>query len=328
MHVMPSTEATHLTNEFGPGAQSTGVRRERLRADLILLFVSVIWGCGLVVQRVAAAHLEPFLYNGVRFLLGALVLLPVVGRRMSALNRVELRGGTLVGLLLFGAVSLQQVGLQFTTAGKAGFITGLYVVFVPLFLALVWRQWPRWSVWIATVLAGAGLFLLSAVERLALSPGDGWELAGAVLWSLHVIFVGQFVIRTNVLRLALVQFLVCGLLSLAVGLVLFFGRGQTVSPAEMAVAWWTVLYTSVLSIGLGYTLQGVGQQWSPATDTALILSLEAVFAALLGWVLLGETLTVRQVAGCGLMLAAMLLVQTCSLVRSVTHACPSSPSSS
>jgi drug/metabolite transporter (DMT)-like permease len=309
---MSGTKVPHLIQVHGPKVQAVDAHSERLWADFILLIVAVIWGVGLVVQRVAAARMDPFFYNGIRFILGALMLLPLVGRRSWALERLELWGGALVGVLLFGGAGLQQVGLQFTTAGKAGFITGLYVVLVPLFLALVWRQWPRWPVWAASLLAGAGLFLLSAVERLALSPGDGWELAGAVLWALHVIFIGRLAPRVDVLRLALVQYFVCGLLSLALGFGLALGRGQSASLQGLGAAWWTVLYTSVLSIGLGYTLQAVGQQQAPATDAALIISLEAVFASVFGWLLLGETLTAQQVLGCGLMLAGMLLAQVYS----------------
>lgn len=277
---------------------------ERLRADLTLLAVAVVWGSSFVAQRVAAAYLGPFFYTGTRFVLGALTLLPLVGHRLRALTRLELRGGALAGLLLFGAANLQQAGLRFTTAGKAGFITGLYVVLVPLFLALVWRQWPRWFAWGASLLAAAGLFLLSGVGRLTLAPGDGLELAGAMLWALHVILIGRLASRVDVLRLALVQYLVCGLLSTVLGLGM-----EAHTLGGLAAAWWAVVYNGVLSVGLGFTLQVVGQRRAPATDAAVIMSLEAVFAALFGWLLLGETLTARQSLGCGLMLAGILLAQ-------------------
>jgi len=282
-------------------------RGVRLRADLILLAVAVVWGSSFVAQRVAAAHLGPLLYNGTRFLLGALTLLPLVGHRLRALTRFEWWGGALVGLLLFGAANLQQAGLRFTTAGKAGFITGLYVVLVPLLLALAWRQWPRWSAWVASLLAAAGLFLLSGVGQLVLAPGDGWELAGAVLWALHLILIGRLAPRVDVLRLALVQYLVCGLLSMVLGMGL-----EAHTLEGLAVVWWAVVYTGVLSVGLGFTLQVVGQRRAPATDAAIILSLEAVFAALFGWLLLGETLAAGQLLGCGLMLAGMVLAQVSS----------------
>jgi len=296
-----------LTSSCGEPRRTA--RGERLRADLILLAVAVVWGSSFVAQRVAAAYLGPFFYTGTRFLLGALTLLPLAGRRLRALTRLEWWGGALAGLLLFGAANLQQAGLRFTTAGKAGFITGLYVVLVPLFLALGWRRWPRWSAWAASLLAVAGLFLLSGVGRLTLAPGDGWELAGAVLWALHVILIGYLAPRADVLRLALVQYLICGLLSTALALGLEYGHGQAMLLQGLAVVWWAVVYNGVLSVGLGFTLQVVGQRRAPATDAAVILSLEAVFAALFGWLLLGETLTAGQFLGCGLMLAGMVVAQ-------------------
>jgi drug/metabolite transporter (DMT)-like permease len=303
---MPEGNAVSLYGE--PGRTTRG---GRIRADLILLAVAVVWGSSFVAQRVAAAHVGPFLYTGARFVLGALTLLPLAARRLRHLARLEWRGGALAGLLLFGAALLQQVGLRFTTAGKAGFITGLYVVLVPLFLALVWRRSPRWSAWVASLLAAAGLFLLSGVGRLALAPGDGWELAGAVLWALHVILIGRLAGRADALRLALVQYLVCGLLSGVLGLAL-----EADTLGGLAVAWWAVLYTGVLSVGLGFTLQVTGQRRAPPAGAAVILSLEAVFAALFGWLLLGETLTPQQLLGCGLMLGGMLLAQAVSLTHS------------
>lgn len=296
---------TKGTYRAGPPAH----RGERLRADLTLLLVAAIWGSAFVVNRIAAAHAGTFLYNGTRTLFGALTLLPLVWSRLRNLTRRELWGGTLAGLLLFAASALQQAGLQFTTAGKAGFITGLYVVLVPLLLALVWRQWPPRSAWAASLLAVTGLFLLSAVESLTLSLGDGLELAGAVMWTLHVILIGGLARRVDVLRLALVQYLVCGLFSALVGLSVDY---QTL--AGLAVVWWAVAFTGVLSIGLGYTLQVMGQKHAPPTDASIILSTEAVFAALSGWLALNETLTARQLLGCGLMLGGMILAQARALV--------------
>jgi drug/metabolite transporter (DMT)-like permease len=279
-------------------------RGERLRADLILLAVALVWGSGFVGGRVAGAHLNAFVYNGVRFLLGALVLLPFAGRRLPRLSQKELWGGAVAGLVLLCAANLQQVGLQSTTAGKAGFITGLYVVLVPLLTALVWRRTPPWLAWVACIVATAGLFLLGGVESLALAPGDGWVLAGALFWALHIVLMGSLAPQTDPLRLAIVQFAVCGLLSTVLGPIL--------DPRPFAgwdVAWWAIVYNGVLSVGLGLTLQLVGQQHAPATDAAIILRLEAVFAALFGWLLLSESLTVQQLIGCGLMLGGMLLAQ-------------------
>jgi drug/metabolite transporter (DMT)-like permease len=284
--------------------ESKALRGQRLRADLTLLAVAILWGSAFVVCRLAAAQTGSFLYNGSRFLLGALTLLPLVAARLRGLARVEVWGGALAGALLFAASGLQQIGLQFTTAGKAGFITSLYVVLVPFFLALVWRQWPRGFTWAASISAAVGLFLLSAVEHLALAPGDGLELVGAVFWALHVILIGRLAPRVDVLRLALMQYLVCALLSLAAGLMF-----ELSTAPGLVSAWWAVLYTGIFSVGLGYTLQVVGQQRAPAADAAVILSGEAVFAALAGWLVLGERLAPWQLLGCALMLAGMILAQ-------------------
>ncbi len=264
----------------------------------------MVWGSAFVVCRAVADQVGALAYNGARFLLGSLTLLPLVWRRLRSITRIEIGGGMLAGALLFGASALQQTGLQFTTAGKAGFITGLYVVFVPILLALVWRQPPPGSAWLASVLAMIGLLLLSTVEQMTLAPGDGLELAGAVLWAVHVIVIGGLANRVDVLRLAWMQYAVCGWLSLSGGLIF-----ESHTLGGFAVAWWAVVYTGLFSIGLAYTLQIAGQRHAPPTDAAILLSMEAVFAVLSGWLLLSETLTARQLWGCGLMLAGMLLAQ-------------------
>jgi drug/metabolite transporter (DMT)-like permease len=247
----------------------------------------------------------PFAFNASRFAVGSLTLIPVLGwRRLRGLSRRELRSGLYLGLLLFVAASLQQFGLVWTTAGKAGFITGLYVVIVPLLLALVWRQWAPGRSWLGAGLAAAGLFLLSVQAGFRFAPGDQWVLLGALVWALHVIAVGQLVLGRDPLRLALVQYAVCSLLSIPAALLL---EPETWLGLLLAVP--AILYTGVLSIGLGYTGQIVAQRRASPTHTAIILSLESVFAALSGWLALGEALSPRQLAGCGLMLAGMLLAQ-------------------
>jgi len=281
-------------------AGGAGVGPERLRGDLILVLVALLWGTAFVVQRVAAGHMGPFFYTGIRFLLGGAILLPFAGWPWRGMDARDRRGSLLVGLLLFGGATLQQAGLSTTTAGRAGFITGLYVVLVPLLLALGWRQRPPAGAWPAAILAVAGLYLLSGAGT-GVAPGAALELAGALFWALHVIVVGRVVRRTGGLRLGAAQLLVAGALSLLLGLWL---EGET---GGLEAAWWTVAYTGVVSVGLGYTLQAVAQRWAPPTDAAVILSAEAVFAALAGRLFLDEFLDARQIAGCGLLLAAMLL---------------------
>lgn len=289
---------------------------KRLKADLTLLLVALIWGSAFVAQRLGNEQVGPFTFSGVRFPIGSLILLPVIGwRRRSGtwrkMERAELRAGITLGLLLFGGASLQQLGLVQTTAGKGGFITGLYVVIVPLLLALIWRQRGRWNNWLGAVLAVGGLFLLSLSGQAALrlAPGDGWVLAGAFLWALHVIAVGRFAPGHDPLRLALVQYAVCGLLSGGAALALEWGTWNNLAAAMPAI-----LYAGVLSTGLAYTGQIVAQRHAPPADAAIIMSMESVFAALAGWLMLGEHLTSQQLVGCGLVLAGMLLAQISALV--------------
>lgn len=282
-------------------------RLQRAQADLLLLLVALIWGTAFVAQRVAALNMGAFQFNGLRFLLGGLVLLPFAwGRRDKAtpLTRLDVRDIAIAGMLLFGGASFQQVGLYHTTASNAGFITGLYVVLVPLMLSIGWRQRLRSAVWAAAGCAAVGLFLLSTGGRLRLAPGDGLELVCALIWGFHVIWLGRLVQRLDALRIAIGQSLVCGGLSLA-----WSALGEGAGLALVSAAWWAVLYTGVFSIGVGYTLQAVGQRVAPAADAAIILSLEAAFAALFGWLVLDERLSAIQLLGCGLMLAGMLLAQ-------------------
>ena len=279
----------------------------RLKADLTLLLVSVIWGSAFVAQRVAAEHMGVYLFNGLRFLLGALVLLPLALRRQAQApppTWKTLPWMLLAGALIFAGASLQQLGMRYTTAGNAGFITGLYVVLIPIILAVGWRQPPRPVIWIAAALATLGLFLLSTGGRFALALGDALELAGAFMWAFHVILIGWLVLRVGVPQLAVAQYLICALLSLLIGLLI-----ENNSIQQVAGAWWTVVYTGIFSIGVGYTLQAVGQKVAPPADAAILLSLEAAFAALAGWLFLDERLTAVQLAGCGLMLGGMLLAQ-------------------
>lgn len=284
--------------------------RARLWADLSLLFVAAVWGIAFVAQRTAAGRVGPLAFNGARFGVGALVLLPLVFRRRNrAPQQARWRYGALLGALLFAAAALQQVGMSETTAGKAGFITGLYIVIVPLMLAVIWRERIHAGHWLGVVLAATGLLLLSVQDDFQLAPGDGWVLLSTCLWSLHVISVSRLVPGRDPVQLALMQYLVCTLLNF--GAVLLIER-ETLS--SVFVAWPEIAYTGILSIGLGYTLQLAAQRHTPPAHTVLILSLEAVFAAGAGWLWLGEGLTLRQIIGCGLMLAGMGAVQAQYLV--------------
>jgi drug/metabolite transporter (DMT)-like permease len=291
--------------------EKVSTQKLRIKADLFLFLASLVWGSAFAAQRVAALQLNAFAFNGLRFLLGALILLPLAKGSWRQLDRQSVLGAGLAGLILFAGAAFQQVGMQFTTAGNAGFITGLYVVFIPLFLALGWRQRPGRSVWLASILAALGLFLLSTGGKLSLTWGDSLELAGAVLWAFHVILIGHLARRMQILPLSIGQSLVCAVLNL---LVAGLSEGSQ-AWRGLDLAWWAVIYTGIFSIGLGYTLQAAGQRVAPAADAAILLSAESVFAAFFGWLLLGEMLGPLQLLGCGLILAGMILAQARAFVR-------------
>jgi drug/metabolite transporter (DMT)-like permease len=295
------------------------MRKRRLWADLALLMVAFIWGIAFVVQRLAAAEVQAFTFNGVRFLLGALVILPLafvrarrrtgsgeVTRTPGSLSDRYLPGVLLAGVLLASGAAFQQIGIKYTTASNAGFITGLYVVLIPIFLSFGGRRKiPRPVVWIAALLSSLGLYLLSTGGRFQINRGDILVMVSAVFWTLHVILIDWMVQRVEVMQFAAGQYIVCGLASLGLGLYL---EPEALKP--VASNWCLLAYMGVISVGLGYTLQAVGQRVAPPADTAIILSMEAVFAALGGWLFLGESLAKLQLLGCGIILLGMLLAQS------------------
>ncbi len=279
------------------------------KADALLFLAAVIWGAGFVAQKAAMDHMGPMTFTGVRFAIGALVLLPLAfrahrkaGGRASSARRIATRGG-LAGLVLFAGISFQQVGLVDTTAGKAGFITGLYVVFVPL-LGLFMKKRAGWGTWAGAVLAAAGLYLLSVSSEFTVAPGDSLVLVGAVFWAVHVVMLGKFSPTMEPTVLACAQFGVCSALSMAVALCT-----ETIGLSSLVDAGVPILYGGIMSVGIGYTLQVMGQRRSPSAHAAIIFSLEAVFAALAGWLILSEVMGLRGLGGCALMLGAIVLSQ-------------------
>ena len=301
-----------------------------LANDAILLLTAAIWGFAFVAQRAGMEHVGPFAYTAVRFALGSIALLPFVFFERRAVRRgtattvaasiapaaspvpapaaaartiSPLAGGLLAGTVLFGGAILQQAGMVWTTAGKAGFVTGLYVVLVPL-AGLLWGQRPGWSRWLGAGLAAAGLFLLSVTRSFTLERGDLLVLVGALFWTAHVHVLGWLSPRTRPVALSCVQFAVCSVLS-AAATALF----EPVAVASLLDAAVPILYGGLVSVGVAYTLQVVAQRHAPPAHAAILLSLETVFAALGGWLVLGERLSPRSLTGCCLMLAGMLCSQ-------------------
>jgi drug/metabolite transporter (DMT)-like permease len=286
------------------------MRPRLLRDDALLLLTAAIWGFAFVAQRVGMEHVGPYTFTGVRFALGSASLLPLLLARRAAggappeLSGARLVGsGALAGAVLFLAASLQQVGMVSTTAGKAGFITGLYVVLVPL-SGLLWGQRAGAGRWIGALLAVSGLFLLGVSGRFTVERGDLLVLASALFWAAHVQLVGLFAPRTDAIALAALQFLVCSLLSLGVA-----ALTEGIHPAGIVEAALHILYGGLGSVGVAYTLQIVVQKTAQPTHAAILLSLEGVFAAVGGALILGESLGARGLTGCALMLAGMLASQ-------------------
>ncbi|GMA42281.1 DMT family transporter [Mobilicoccus caccae] len=286
----------------------------RLRGNLLLFLTAAIWGLAFVAQRVGAEHMGPFAFNGIRFGLGALSLLPVIvffdhlrtargglGARRER-TRAALLPGMAAGMILFTASWLQQWGLNWTTAGKAGFITGLYIVLVPIFGVFL-RHRTGASTWVGALLALGGLYVLSVHGSLTPDPGDGLVLIGSLFWAAHILVVDRFT-RLDALRFSAIQFATTSVLALVAALLFesdpFAGTGSALVP---------LFYGGVLSVGVAYTLQVFGQRDAAPAAAAIILSMEALFAALGGIIMLGEPLTWRELTGFSLMFAGILVSQ-------------------
>jgi drug/metabolite transporter (DMT)-like permease len=288
-----------------------------LANDALLLLAAAIWGFAFVAQRAGMQHVGPLTFNAIRFALGSLALLPLVLVRRKAAPAGSaatspihpVPAGLLAGVVLTGGAMLQQAGLVSTSAGKGGFVTGLYVVLVPL-AGLLWGQRAGWPRWVGVALAACGLYLLSVTSRFTIERGDLLVLASALFWTGHVLLLAWLSPRTDVVGLACVQNAVCAALNGAV--VPFVERPSLEAIRAAAVP---ILYGGLLSVGVAFTLQALGQRRAPPAHAALLLSTEAVFAALGGWWLLGERLGARGLAGCALMFAGMLCAQLPLLLR-------------
>lgn len=289
----------------------------RVHANLLLTAVALIWGSAFVAQSRGMADIGPLLFTGVRFLIGAAVVLPLAvleWRRLARQGRPLTRpdGGHIaaLGLLMTLGAVLQQVGIQFTSVTNAGFLTAVYVPLVPVLAWLLLGQIAHWSAWPAALGCLAGAFLLSGAHELNMGVGDLWVTASAIPWALHVLMVGRWADRMGApFLVACGQFAVCGLLSLAAAFVM-----EPVQWAGIAAAAGPLLYTGVLSVGVAFTAQVVAQRYAHAADAAIILSSETLFAAAFGYLLLGERLNTSGLLGCGLMLGCILLVQLAPLV--------------
>ncbi len=305
------------------------MNKKKLTGNLFLLMTSLIWGTAFVAQRVGMDFVGPLTFTAVRFWLGVAVIVPFVfimkdtdagsgdtGSNGTGSDDTDLSNtgivkkrktllvaGTICGTVIFAASVLQQYGLVFTTAGKTGFITALYIVLVPIF-GLFLKQRPGFKCWIGVALGTAGLYFLTMTETLTIAWGDFVVLIGAFFWAAHVLFIDHFNPYVDSIKLSIMQFSVCA--TLATIAMFIFESPSLEAILSGAVP---ILYAGILSCGVGFTFQILGQKHTSPTVASLILSMEAVFAAIFGFLLLKETMSARELAGCALMFAAVIISQ-------------------
>jgi drug/metabolite transporter (DMT)-like permease len=284
-----------------------------LKYSALLLLTAAIWGFAFVAQRSAMDHIGPFTFGGVRFAIGSITLIPLWlllrNRNKDPKTIVSYspasiwKSGLLLGTVLFIAVSIQQFGMKYTTAANGGFITSLYVILVPLF-SIYLGQKVGMNIWIGALVAMAGLYFLSIHESFSLSWGDSLVLISAVFWAVHVLLIGHYAPKFPILLLSIIQFTATAVLSLLFALVFEEIRWSTLLDAHVPI-----LYTGIVSVGVAYTLQVLAQTKVSSSQAAIILSFEAAFAMLGGWLLLHETHGLKSLFGASLMLVGIILSQ-------------------
>ena len=288
---------------------------KQLRGALLLMLAALIWGTAFVAQSVGMDHIGPFTFNSVRNFIASLVLVPVIlflrHRQNPAkapgaakhYRKVLWTGGVLCGIALTVASSLQQIGIQYTSVGKAGFLTALYIVIVPIFGLFLKKRVPV-AVWFSVIIAAVGTYLLSIKEDFSIGTGDLYVILCAFVFSVHILLVDRFSPQVSGVELSGIQFLTVGVLSGVVALL-----AEKPDLHSILISMGPVLYTALLSSGVAYTLQIIGQKDTPPAVASLVMSLESVFAALSGWLVLKQRLEGRELLGCVLVFAAVILAQ-------------------
>lgn len=292
---------------------------KQMKNNAMLLLAAFIWGCAFVAQSVGMDYVGPFTFNSVRNIIGSLVLVPVIFlmdglKRKSGMSEEKLAeqrgetktlviGGICCGVVLAAASSLQQFGIMFTSVGKAGFITAMYIVIVPILGVFIGKK-IRPLIVLCVAISVVGLYFLCMTEKLSLSTGDLYVLLCAFVFSIHILVIDHFSPLVDGVRMSAIQFLTAGILC-AVPMLLF----EKPELDSILAAWMPILYAGVMSSGVAYTLQVVGQKNADPTVASLLLSLESVFSVLAGWVLLGQSLSGKELFGCALMFAAIILAQ-------------------
>lgn len=291
----------------------------QLRNSLLLLLTATIWGVAFVAQSVGMDYVGPFTFNMVRSTIGGIVLIPciflldkIAPKEKKELTEEEQKkgrktlfvGGLCCGVLLALATNLQQIGIQYTTVGRAGFITACYIIIVPILSFLLFRKKCNASIIVAVILALVGLYLLCITDGFSIGKGDFYVLICSFLFSFHILVIDHFSPLVDGVKMSCIQFFVCGILSGVPALLT-----ETIVWENLLQAWLPIMYAGVMSCGVAYTLQIVGQKNMNPTVASLILSMESCISVLAGWVILNQKLTVRELTGCVLMFVAIVLAQ-------------------
>ncbi len=295
------------------------MKQKQVTSSIMLALAALIWGMAFVAQSVGMDYVGPFTFNACRFVIGGLVLIPCIfllrkinkdktNKTESAVESAAERksgilGGICCGTALFAASAMQQIGIQYTTVGKAGFITALYIVIVPLVGLLLGKR-ARWTIWASVAIAVAGMYLLCMTEGAGIGKGDFYVFLGSVIFAGHILVIDHFSPKADGVFLSCVQCFTAGALAAVPSLL---WENPAFSQILQAAA--PILYAGVMSCGVAYTFQVIGQKHTDPTVASLILSLESVFSLLAGWVLLGQKLSGRELFGCVLVFAAILLAQ-------------------
>ncbi len=287
----------------------------RVRANLLLLSAGAIWGMGFVAQSTAMAAFGPFLFIGLGFAAATAAILPfaVLESRRAAepIRPSGWKAFAFIGVLLFLGMAAQQVGLLTTTVTNSGFLTGLYVVFTPILLVLLFRQWPHKIIWPAALMALGGIWLLSGARAAGFQIGDGLTNICAFFWALQLMFIARHAVQTGrPVTLAVTQFAVCSVAGIAIAVAF-----ETIEAQAILRALPEILYAGIFSGGVAFTLQAIGQRHTTAAQAAIFLSSEAVFAALFGAIFLGERLSPWGFLGCALIFAAIMIVELVPMLR-------------
>ncbi|MBP1574277.1 MAG: DMT family transporter [Oscillospiraceae bacterium] len=292
------------------------MKNKAMLGNLCLILTALIWGCAFVAQSVGMEYVEPITFNGIRCIIGGIVLIIAnlafdsIKKKNGTYKKPEIseqkeliKSGIICGIIIFFASTIQQIGISQTTVGKAGFISVLYILIVPFFGLLMKQKLPK-MIWICCALAVAGLYLLCMNESLLICNGDLVILISAVAYAVHILAIGHFAPKVDCVKLSCLQFLVCGVISVAVMFIF-----EKPNLQNILNAWLPIIYAGALSGGVGYTLQTVAQKWTKPSVASLLMSLESVFAVLAGAVILHQIPSLREAVGCILMFISIIIIQ-------------------